>query len=730
MARDWYGDAPRRKSYAELVEMEIRRYDQQARRDADRRRMMGGGEYDEYYPGLTDEDAEAVQRQGARDTLIGVPEAALTVGSSILADIPAGWAGLSAVGEETERQPDGTNAPAATQYNAADRVEQVQDALTYRPRTEEGQRVLQGLGTAIEFIMSPFRRGADATLSAAQEADAIPAATIPLTILTAAGEAIPGRRATSGATRAATNYAQSAEELAELLAVAEKYDPNVTRAVNAAESGQPIPPADPALVDRQPSGNALESDADVQARMDEPIGRRSTDVAANEDIPLGQTQAFRSQRGSVEDTGAGAQVLATQAGRNVVTNAMNMDESRVAQRYPTAVAATENALNDPTLQVDIESMSPAQAERAMEAMRQYPQYRNLDADPYVAAGQVTNLHRNNLEWLMENVPKEILERSSQWYEGAQRIAFDLGDTYRFSPEQAAGVLAVMSPKTEWFTNVSSAERIMDIVAQGDNLRWSREMTEAFDRFSGNINDKKFADALESVRGRNYADLETPQEKALFIRAYDEAHNPRGFATVTPEGGRAGNVLNQSGTEARFGGWGVGMGPIAKAVEILESGDLALISERLGTNHKIRNFYNNIIAPHSRQGDVTIDTHAVSANMLSPYGQSSTPVAHAFGSTTPGTPGAGGSAITGIQGTYPIHAEPYRELGNAMNVPPRAVQSMTWEAVRGLFTNKTPKIKAAAEQIWTQYSRGLISEGEARQKIMELAGGIDLPAWAR
>ena len=851
MARDWYGDAPRRKSYTELAEMEARRYDEQARRESDRRRYFASGEYDEVYPGLTDEDAERVQQQAARDTVIGVPEAALTVASSILADIPAGWAGLATAGEETQRNALGENVPAERQIESADAIETVQNALTYEPRSEEGKRVLAGLGNVMETIFSPATRTADAALSTAQEHDAIPAATIPLTVLTAAMEAVPGKRPASAARRAgdaAGDYALRAEELAEMVAIAERHDPNVTRAAQAAEAGQPIPPADPSLVDRSPSGEGLTTDADIQEMADMPIGsgrranRPEPDVseaandpigvhASNEPIekidpdrpmyvaqeadadyqrdynyevvpkgeikskpmmdedirlyfydevpieqlrkkhpgvdilvgdnnttlvlnpdkfelrspggdakPLGQTQAGRSQRGSLDYTGGGANVLGTQATRNVATNipqiveqsqnALNMDASRVAQRYPTAVAATENALNDPSLRVDIESMSPAQAEKAMEAMRQYPQYRNLAADPYEAAGQVTQMHRRNLEWLMDNVPKEILERSSQWYEGAQRIAFDLGDTYRFSPEQAAGVLAVMSPKTEWFTNVSSAERIMDIVAQGDNLQWSREMTAAFDRFSGNINDKKFKDALSSVRGRNYADLETPQEKALFIRAYDEAHNPRSFSTVTPEGDRAGNVLNQSGTEAKFGGWGVGMGPIAKAVEILEEGDLGTISQRLGTNHKIRNFYNNIIAPHSKMGDVTIDTHAVSANMLSPYGQSSLPVAHAFGSSTPGVPGAGGSAVTGIQGTYPIHAEAYREIGNAMNVPARAVQSMTWEAVRGLFDKKTPQVKKAAEQIWTQYSSGLISEGEARQKIMELAGGIDVPVWAR
>jgi hypothetical protein len=49
--------------------------------------MMGGGEYDELYPGLTDEDAAAVQRDAALGTL----EVPMTIGSSILHPGRLGW---------------------------------------------------------------------------------------------------------------------------------------------------------------------------------------------------------------------------------------------------------------------------------------------------------------------------------------------------------------------------------------------------------------------------------------------------------------------------------------------------------------------------------------------------------------------------------------------------------------------------------------------------------------
>jgi hypothetical protein len=101
MAEKFYGDRPR-SSYLDLARQEEQRiaeYTRRADRDFNRRRMMGGGEYDELYPGLTDEDAAAVQRDAALGTL----EVPMTIGSSILADIPAGWAGINALGPEKTR---------------------------------------------------------------------------------------------------------------------------------------------------------------------------------------------------------------------------------------------------------------------------------------------------------------------------------------------------------------------------------------------------------------------------------------------------------------------------------------------------------------------------------------------------------------------------------------------------------------------------------------------------
>jgi hypothetical protein len=59
-----------------------------------------------------------------------------------------------------------------------------------------------------------------------------------------------------------------------------------------------------------------------------------------------------------------------------------------------------------------------------------------------------------------------------------------------------------------------------------------------------------------------------------------------------------------------------------------------------------------------------------------------------------------------------------------------MQSITWEAVRGLFpdTFKTAKNNADVDAIWTRYRNGEIEIDEARSLVSERAGGIRPPSW--
>jgi hypothetical protein len=142
-------------------------------------------------------------------------------------------------------------------------------------------------------------------------------------------------------------------------------------------------------------------------------------------------------------------------------------------------------------------------------------------------------------------------------------------------------------------------------------------------------------------------------------------------------------------------------------------------------HKIRNFFNNIVDPDNPAGFVTMDTHAIAAALLRPFGGSSTEVGHNFGTATKN------SSVYGIKGVYPVFGEAYRRAAAERGILPRAMQSITWEAVRSMFPQawKTEKTQKAVDAIWREYKKGNISHDEAIQKVSDFAGGIKNPSWA-
>jgi hypothetical protein len=180
--------------------------------------------------------------------------------------------------------------------------------------------------------------------------------------------------------------------------------------------------------------------------------------------------------------------------------------------------------------------------------------------------------------------------------------------------------------------------------------------------------------------------------------------------------------------------------IQKAVQMMEDGSLDSISNLLGEKHKIRSFYNNIISPGSDLGDITADTHAVAALLLKPLAASDLQVSHNFGSD-----GSAGSAPAGVSGTYGINADVYREAARQISeetgqqFSAREIQSITWEAIRLMFTDKEKKSGAKildfTQKVWDDFSEGKLTQQEAQQQILDFqlkqrgSNDIGKPEWA-
>ncbi len=366
---------------------------------------------------------------------------------------------------------------------------------------------------------------------------------------------------------------------------------------------------------------------------------------------------------------------------------------------------------------------------------------------------------DNLEWLVSNYGDQFVDISKLWYDGANQIANTIADNNPVTVEQAAGIIAALSPQNDWYQNVRAAELLVEtfsidpvmtkamlsyqseyanrkidekkkaVKKQMDALRGSRKKAdkakrEAIRKAFQNVAEKeaKVMAALEGLRGKRMSEVD-PMFKAYYVRLYNEVNTTKDFQIIRPDGLKGDFVKTQAGKRRRFG-WG-SYTEIGKAVSIYLDGSMENITAQLGENHKIRNFHNNIVDPMSEDRDITMDTHAIAAALLIPAASNTTEVKQNFGN-----PAA--SSNVGQKGLYYANQEGYFKAAERLGMLPREVQSITWEAVRGLFTDKFKSNKKKSNEIykvWNDYANKEITIDEARERVLELADGVNDPSWA-
>jgi hypothetical protein len=367
---------------------------------------------------------------------------------------------------------------------------------------------------------------------------------------------------------------------------------------------------------------------------------------------------------------------------------------------------------------------------------------------------------DNLKYLMDNFREDLRDIATLWYDGANILAQNLGKQYGITTEQAAGMIASLSPQKDWYQNVRLAELVM--MAFKDNPVMSDEMIAkqkeisakglekyekaaakaeaSYKKSRSNKRAEKLREEkkkLEEVKTKNDkviadlakyvgTDMNTAPDylKPYYARLYHEINTTKDYNILSPDGNVLGIAKKKGGENAKVA-WG-SYTEIGKAVDIYLDGSQENITRTLGEMHKIRNFYNNIIDPMSPDKDVTMDTHAVAAALLLPLSGEAKQVKANFGT------GTANSAPLGIKGLYYAFAEGYNLAAEESGLLPRQVQSITWEAVRGLFTDdfkRNAKKVAEINGIVNDYANKKITLDESRKKIFESAGGINTPSWA-
>lgn len=488
------------------------------------------------------------------------------------------------------------------------------------------------------------------------------------------------------------------------------------------------------------------------------IERRMAEVIGREYIPRTDADIVREIERTVLPidspvTGRKYSVGAT-VGATMSPVSSQFDSSRVGTAKQGTEARPRETSQDDNIDTSIvpEAKLKAQMDRINYA--HLPKDIKNETDPRAKYEKFVEYMKRNLIALHDKFPEDLRAIATQWYDGARKLTEGLASKYNKTEEQVAGVLAVLSPQKQWFMNLAQGEQVLHILQnyldtklEGDafeaevesaiqaaidadlkaNVKskiakrgFSKEQKKAVRRRlkeRAGFKRRKILNQLKGKTIRQLLELENTTLAGWGIRLLSQREFGRYYNIVNPDGTIMGVDTKKDGTPA-VNTWGA-IGEIRKAISILENGSLENISENLGQKHKVRNFYNNIVAPNSPYGDATIDTHAVAAGLLMPLGASATEVSHNFGSSI------GGAPSIGVNGSYHMYLEAYRRAAREVGIQPRQMQSITWEAVRLLYPSEIRNKESVAKA--TKIHNNANNEQEARDTI--LGPEIPRPSWS-
>jgi hypothetical protein len=401
----------------------------------------------------------------------------------------------------------------------------------------------------------------------------------------------------------------------------------------------------------------------------------------------------------------------------------------ISTRIPSETQQIKQGINPHTrgdLLVEQSLLTPEKQSTLANIYRDYPGLRNIDPfDDVAALEEATDFMANNLNFVMDIMPDKWADKSMDWYNGFNRIAQSAAKDHGTSHEQAIGIIAALSPQTDWNVNLSRADRIMDTWNTRQDFPWSEEMSSVMPKMQKSISEKRYKEKLPNIVGKRLRDLDDPAEKAMWIRAYDEAHNPREFYLYNPDGSKGVIATTKSG-QPREANWAATM-PIEKSVRMLMDGSQENISRQVGEGHKVRSFFRNAADP-TEESTATMDTHAVAAALMRPVSAKAEEVGHNFGAGMSDT-------VTGMKGTYPVNQAAYQQVAQRHGVPSRAIQSPTWEFIREMTEGQKGQIAGQPKgivmddyvnNIWAGYEDGRISQRQAQELIIEAFGMPDEP----
>ncbi len=357
------------------------------------------------------------------------------------------------------------------------------------------------------------------------------------------------------------------------------------------------------------------------------------------------------------------------------------------------VVGTETALSQPGMVSFVN--------RSTKLVRNLPGFKDIPLTGGLAkrASAVVDRIKDNLLFVFDRSTPEERDNWRKWYDIAHDMSERWGPEYGLRPDTVSAINARLSPQKDWYENVTLTRLLLNTIR--DNPKWTEE--DRLFTLSVLRNTKDPKDRAARIAEMNKIKVGTPLSKldplqaAFLIRAHNERLSDQTVRdqNLQPVAGASSKVRWQ-GYEA-----------VASAVRIQRGQTLETVNQELGGNHKVRNFYNNHVAPEDAR-DVTVDTHAAAAGTLMPMGSLTPFIKFVFGGVK--------HLPSGFVGTYYLFADAYRRAAAERGVLPREMQSVTWEKIRQMISPAGKRKTWAMDfvgNIHTAADKGLITHENAR-----------------
>ena len=379
----------------------------------------------------------------------------------------------------------------------------------------------------------------------------------------------------------------------------------------------------------------------------------------------------------------------------------------------------------------------------------YPNFRpdELKGTPQEVAANVIRNMANNIEYMYNKASDAIRENGLIWYPKVSDLTGELAKATGIPKASVVGAYAALSPNKSWDMNLELGKRMVNMWATLQDHKFDDDMKKQLPetlrpkgvKYDEGEYKQDVKDTMTALQGKSLSEVSDPVEKAWWMRTYDEAHSPakdggQQFHIFDPKApnGEGKTATNNDGSPSKLVWQSSAM--MANAVKaLMANGNPEKISEDIGVMHKVRSFYNNILDPHSPNGDVTVDTHHVGVALMRPLGSTSGPVAQNFGQN-PGGRGKidpenweptskEGKAQTGAAGLYGVYADATRLAAKELGVKdPNGLQAVVWEVKRqslGKLGKGSDAARAAVDDEWKNYRSGKQTQAQTQDKIWDI-----------